>query len=322
MNYPDIYFEPFWGRLNAQLEENGRYDQFVFKNDKGSVYYHFICRPVEYLVDGIQYFDTITPYGFNGPIILECEADQRQALVQDFNAAFDEYCLDNRLIAEYIRFSPWLKNHEDFKSIYTLKDNNQTYGVDLTCSDFFMDEFQHRGRKSVRKARKSGVTVQFDFEKKSVKDFMRLYNMMAEKNQIDDTYRFSEDYINQTLDYCQQNAFFANAYYDGKMITSELNLQSDRFIHGHLLGNDYEYSSLCSNHLLIYELCQWGVEHGKEALHIGGASKDSLIQYKLQYTNKAIYDFYIGKKIRNQAVYDQLIKISGKNNPDYFPSYR
>ena len=30
MEYPDIYFEPFWGELNAALINGGTYDQFVF----------------------------------------------------------------------------------------------------------------------------------------------------------------------------------------------------------------------------------------------------------------------------------------------------
>ena len=286
MELPDIYFEPVWGELNAQLEENGRYDQFVFKNEKGNVYYHFICRPVEYLVDGIQYFDTITPYGFNGPIILECEADQRQALAQDFNAAFDEYCQDNRLIAEYIRFSPWLRNHEDFNSIYTLRDNNQTFGIDLKCHDFFTEEFCSKCRNNVRKAQKSHVEIEFDFSGKSLDDFVRLYSFMAERNQISDTYRFSREYIARTLDYCKENAFFVNAYFEGNIISSELILQSKHYLHGHLLGNDYTYNGLCSDSLITYELCRWGKENGKEMVHIGGAATESLKKYKMKYTRK------------------------------------
>ena len=145
---------------------------------------------------------------------------------------------------------------------------------------------------------------------------------MADKNQIDETYRFSEDFIRRTVEVCKDNAFFVNAYYEGKIISSQLNIQSDHFIHGHLLGNDYQYNGLSSNSLILYEICKWGVEKGKEALHIGGAFTESLRNYKMQYTKRAIYDFYIGTKVRNQQVYDQLIRIKGRENSNYFPAYR
>ena len=98
------------------------------------------------------------PTVLNGPIIIDCKEGEAKNLVASFDAAFSQYCTDHHIIAEYIRFSPWLKNHEDFSSIYDLRYNNETFGVDLIHGDFFTEEFASKCRRAVRKAQKSGVS--------------------------------------------------------------------------------------------------------------------------------------------------------------------
>ena len=60
--------------------------------------------PVDVLVDDMRYFDIITPYGFNGPVIIDCKEGEAKNLVADFDTAFSQYCTDHHIIAEYIRF--------------------------------------------------------------------------------------------------------------------------------------------------------------------------------------------------------------------------
>lgn len=321
MTYPDIYFEPFWGKLNAALEKNGRYGEFVYEDENGSALYHYILRPVEIPLDGEQYYDTITPYGFNGPVILECREGAREQLAAAFEKALDAHCREQHIVAEYVRFCPWLYNDRDFGRFYTLRDNGKTFGIDLT-GDFFHEELNSNRRNKIRKAIRSGVTAEFDFEGKSVPEFLRLYGLMAERNQIDQSYRFSEAFIRQTLAACGENAFFINGRYEGKLIDSGLFLTSEQYIHAHLLGNDAAYFGLNADQILIYEACRWGKEHGKKTLHLGGAHTESLIRYKYEFTRKCVYDFRIGTKIRNPEVYERLVRAKGEANPDFFPAYR
>lgn len=321
MTFPDIYFEPFWGKLNAALEKGGRYGEFVYEDENGSVLYHYILRPVEFLLDGEQYYDTITPYGFSGPVILECREGAREELAGAFEKAFDAHCRERRIVAEYVRFCPWLFNDRDFGRFYTLRDNGKTFGIDLT-GDFLHEEFARDRCRNIQKAVRKGVTVEFDFEGTSVPEFLRLYRLMAERNQIDASYRFSEGFIRGTMEYCGKNAFFVNGRYEGRLISSSLYLMSAQYLHAHLLGNDSAYFGLNADQILISEACRWGKEHGKKVLHLGGAHTAGLIRYKSEFTKKCVYDFRIGTKIRNPEIYERLVRAKGEANPSYFPAYR
>jgi len=321
MVYPDIYFEKSWGELNSVLIKDGMYRSYTFENEKGCVYYHFIMRPAQPCIDGVQYYDIITPYGFNGPIVIDCEPGKREALVQDFDRDFDRYCREQSIVAEYIRFNPWLYNHKDFGAVYTLKYNDQTYAIDLSHGDFFKDEYSHSARNQTKKAQNSGLKIEFDFEGKTIEPFLSLYRQTIQKNNIGEAYHFSNDFLCRAFELCGASLFFANAYFEGKIVSSQLYLQHDRYLHGHLEGNDYAFKHLYANNLIFYETCKWGIEHGKEYVHLGGAHHESLKAFKKQFTRKSIFDFYIGTKIRNQSIYDQLVRINGYN-PDFFPAYR
>ena len=64
----DVYFKPEYGKL-CQLVDNGSCETFVLETEFGTVSNMFIKRPAPYLVDGVQYFDIVTPYGYGGPVI-------------------------------------------------------------------------------------------------------------------------------------------------------------------------------------------------------------------------------------------------------------
>ena len=319
MRIPDIYFTSFWGELNCQLE-NGVYEKFEYENGKGKGFYHFIKKPVPIKINDIQYYDTITPYGFNGPIIIECQED-RKKFIEEFNTEFNKFCVEHRIVAEYVRFNPWLKNHEDFKEIYNLRYNNYTLGVDLT-GDFFYDQFTSKCRNQVRKAIKSNVNIEYDFKGGSIGEFYRLYNLMVEKNKVGENYRFSKDYFINTFEKCKDKVFILNAIYENKVISSAMFLQYEDFIHYHFSGNDAEFGSLCANNLLLFTAATWGKENGKKTLHLGGAFSESLFRFKQSFTKNGIFDYYVGTKIRNKEVYDELVNQKKDINLNFFPAYR
>lgn len=182
-NLPDIYFLPEWGEI-YQEHDKGKINTFEYKNELGHIYYQFIIRNDPNILESINYYDIVTTYGFNGPIILECEFKNKVNLINDYDKAFNQYCLDNNIVTEFVRFSPWLKNHIDFERIYTNKYNNYTIFIDLAVNDFFIDEFHSRVRTKIRKSIKNGVKIEFDFIGETVNEFYRLYQMMAKKTKL------------------------------------------------------------------------------------------------------------------------------------------
>lgn len=324
-NYPDIYFLPEWGEV-YQEHDGGQIARFIFQNNKGKVYYQFLKREIPGELDPGEYCDIVTPYGFSGPVILECDKGEEKRLVMDYDREFQMYCNEHKIVSEYIRFSPWIKNYEDFKEIYDLKYNNYTLFTDLTADDIFMDQFSSKIRNLIRKAIKNGVTIEFDNSGASVGRFIELYDRTAEKNDFSDYYRFRRKFLKKTFLKLMDLQFLVNAQYEGRTISSAIFLNYNNIIHYHLAANDPGYYSMNGNSLILHEVAKWGKSEGKETLHLGGAFSESLFAFKKQFTKSKPFDYFVGKKIRDQKKYNDLI-IQNQNqekqlNLDYFPLYR
>ena len=325
MNLPDIYFLPEWGTINQELVR-GEACVFDFKHKLGHVYYSFLKREIPDLLGYGKFYDIVTPYGFSGPIILETNKANRELLISAYDDAFRDYCFQENIISEYVKFSPWLLNHLDFEKIYLLKYNNYTLYVDLQVKDFFMEEFCSKIRTKIRKAEKLGVRLEYDYTGSSLNEFYRLYQYTAEKNDVSEYYQFSIDYLTRMFNSLNNRQFIINARFGNEYISSAIFMEYGDYLHFHLVANDYRHYSKNGNSLIMYEAAKWGQKHNKKQLHIGSASTKELFAFKQQFTKKGILDFYSGEKIRNEEIYNKLVDMKLKKgeikNSSYFPLYR
>ncbi|MCK5136193.1 MAG: GNAT family N-acetyltransferase [Bacteroidales bacterium] len=325
MNLPDIYFLPEWGKAN-QMIDKGEVCIFEYKNYLGHVYYQFIKRQVPDDLGHVTYYDIITPYGFSGPIVLAYANSNKKVLITKFDKAFNEYCLHEHIIAEYVRFSPWLRNHLDFRTIYTLKYNKYTLYTDLTVRDFFMEEYCSKIRTKIRKAEKIGVQLEYDFSGSSLREFHRLYQSTFEKNAMSEYYLFNLDFLIRTFKSLDNRQFLINALFEDEYISSGIFMEFGDYLHFHLVANNYQHYPKNANSLIMNEAAKWGQKNGKKQLHIGGAFTNELFAYKKQFTRNGKCDFHIGQKIRDEEIYNKLVDLRIKRgetiNSNYFPLYR
>ncbi len=83
----DIYFDKNYGKLYEKIE-NGQCGVYRYRSKLGAIDNMFIKREIPLLLENEgKYFDIITPYGYGGPIILECYGD-KEALVKDYIKKF------------------------------------------------------------------------------------------------------------------------------------------------------------------------------------------------------------------------------------------
>lgn len=323
---PDIYFLPEWGEYYEKKEHQGKLKIFEVHHELGHVYYQFIVRPIPIETGGKTYFDTITPYGFSGPVITGCEAGKRAELAAVFNEQFQEFCEDQSIVTEYIRFNPWLENFRDFQDHYSARHQGNTIFIDLTVDDFFSDEFSPKARTQVRRAQKNNVEIEFDFTGSTAHEFYRLYEGMAQKHAFTDYYRFSVEFLKKSFENLEGKQFFINAKHEGKYISSSYMLYHGDYLHYHLTANDPDFFHLAGNSLIVYEACRWGVENGIREVHLGGGSIEPIYQFKKRFTKTEPLELLMGKRIRIQEAYDELVALKTKNggikNSEFFPLYR
>ena len=67
----------------------------------------FIKREIPMSMNGQTYYDLITPYGYGGPFILECENGKENgaSCFGVFYERFSQYCRDNYVVSEFAQFS-------------------------------------------------------------------------------------------------------------------------------------------------------------------------------------------------------------------------
>jgi serine/alanine adding enzyme len=316
-----IYADERWGVLQ-QEKEKGKAETYVFKQQDSRIVYPFIKREAG-IVNGVQYFDLVTPRGQCGPWLENCDISNHAALVNEFNEEFKRYCIQENIIAEYVRFSPWIDHSRAFANIYDMKFYGYVYCNDLTC-DFFKDEYSSMKRRNIRKAEKNGIDIVFDANCSTIEDFLRIYAFTEAKYAVSEYFILDRPFIERYCEIFKSGIIFAHAVYKGEIISSVMLLMGEDIAHYHFGASNPEYASLQGNSLLLYKAALYAAEKGKKLFDLGGAKAGSALEgFKLEFVHRAKkYPYYLGTIIRSKDIYDALVKEAGGPRQGYFPAYR
>lgn len=323
----DIYFTKRYGQLCEQIE-GGRCESFDFESRNGKIHHMFIKRPIHQVIDGVQYYDLITPYGYGGPLMNSSCKERKINLCIEFKDRFMKYCNNNHIVSEFVRFHPVFNNALDFANIYSPDCIRKTLGTNLGAyEDPVQSEFSKGCRKSIRQALRKGISFRVTEKPDNIDGFMDIYYSSMKRDNAAEFYYFDKTYFVNMLLLLKNNLLFVEAIYEEKAIAAGLYFISDGMIHIHLSGTLSEYLYLSPAYILRYATTLWGKEHGYKMIHHGGGTSNaidnSLYLFKKQFAKNTEFDFYVGKKIWNQNAYDKLCELVGyKSNDDFFPAYR
>lgn len=323
-SYTDICFHPRYAEL-YEKKEDGKIETFSFKNENGSVEHTYLKRKIPYLIDEEQYFDITTAYGYGGPIVRE--AVNLKELLNNYFAAFDQYCKNNRIISEFIRFHLF-ENNEVRENYYgKVALIGPHIARDLKKP---LDANIHKSvRTSVRKAIKKGITFTTDTTEQGLTDFLTVYNSTMNRHEAEEFYYFDKDFFGKLQNELDGHYVYTKAVLDGKTISSYLILYGKTYAFGFLGGTLEEYFDYEPATFLEYQTIKWLKEKGKDYYIIGGGYKgeDGLYRYKRKFDKEGVHPFYVGKKIHNPEVYDSLVEMRSiekgfDKDALFFPLYR
>lgn len=323
----DIYFEPNYGKLYENVE-NGKCEVYKFDSELGSIQHMFIKRKIPIDVEGETYYDIITPYGYGGPVVLNHMEKKRHLLVEEFISEFQDYCLTNNIVSEFIRFHPVIGNAYDFNEFYDVSYIRNTVGTDLIkYDDPFQSEFSKSCRKRIRKALRAGVSFKITEKPKNIGKFKEIYYSTMNRNNAASYYYFDDNYFDLCLEYFKDNLLLVEAIYEEQTIAMGFYFIYKDYIHIHLSGTLTEFLKLSPAYILRYAVTQWGKENGYKLIHHGGGRTndpdDTLYQFKKRFGTNTDFEFHVGKKIWDVEVYNELCRIKNiDRNTDYFPAYR
>ena len=265
-----------------------------------------------------QYFDFATPYGYGGWIV---EGGDTEGL---FNA-YNSWLKENAIISEFVRFHPMLQNQMKCTGFYDVIQLGEVVHMELNSPEEIWSNIISKNRNMIRKAIKNGVVIYNGRFPEIYERFQTIYNATMDKDSADEYYYFEKEFYKSVLEDLPYNAQVFWGEKDGQIIVASIMLAVNGRINYHLSGSVRKFSSLAPTNLLLYNAALWGCANGYKTLYLGGgvgSGEDGLFKFKRAFYRGDLNHFYIGKKIYNHDMYDELVKKRGRISDRFFPLYR
>lgn len=301
----DVYFTPEYYSLYENYGD-GKSLCFVFEEGGELAIYPFLMNPITplgYELDK-EYYDIQGAYGYNGLIA----STENKEFISSFWEAFDTWCQENDVVAEFTRFHPLINNQEMASSKMKTFYSRHTVALDLTDDDIWMHQISSKNRNMIRKAEKEGVTI---VESDDYETFRKLYDGTMTDLHAESFYFFPQSYYDEYKQTFKDKSLLCFAILDGKIIAGSMFMFSDDYAHYHLSARDREYSRYAANNLILWYGIQKAKERGCKWLHFGGGTTgddgDSLLKFKKEFS-KTLCEFWIGKRVHNQEIYNQIVE--------------
>lgn len=292
--------------------ENGddRAVNVVFKRDV-SKDCHFVGR-----LNQDTYFDLITPYGYGGFL----------GEISDYgslNSAYSQYCMDNKYVCEFVRFELFSDYYRHYSGEIETRTHNVVRNLESSIDEIWMN-FKQKVRKNVKRANAYGLEIIIDEPGVYMDDFLSIYYGTMERSDAEDQFYFKKSFFEKLMS--MDNAVMFHVRFEEKVISTELVIYGAENCYSYLGGTDSEYFYTRANDFLKFEIIKWAKEKGMKNFVLGGGygSDDGIFQYKMNLAPHGIKDFYIGRKIFDESVYDMLCGMRANEllNESYFPKYR
>ncbi len=321
----DIYFMPEYYELHQHYGDGTPFC-FVFEQDNNLAVYPFLKNKVNQDLlkpDADEYFDIQGVYGYNG--VLSSSYDKN--FIHNFHKTFATFCKSENIIAEFTRFHPLINNYAFSENhLQVIKDRKTVYlNSTKSIDEIWKEEFSSKNRNMIRKAEKSGLKFRLSDEIKDYLFFREMYIGTMKAVGAKSYYFFDEDYFLNFKKLLDNKQSLLLAELDGKIIAGLLLMVNGKYAHYHLSARHKEYAKFAANNFLLEKAIQIAKEKGAEKFHFGGGNtsdeNDPLFKFKANFS-KSRADFYIGKKIHNRKIYEQVCNAWEQKYPDLKNKYK
>ena len=291
----------------------------AWRSEGASVLYPFLFRDLRvepFLVDAA---DTITPYGYGGAFFWGAE---RESVAARFWDAFDEWAAQRPVVSELVRFALFDDELLPYPGEREQRLVNVVRDLAPSADELWMD-FEHKVRKNVKKARRAGVEIEFDQSGARLEDFLRLYAHTLERREAAGRYDFPREFFERIHERLAGQFVYVHALHEGRVVSSELVLLSERNAYSFLGGTDSDAFDLRPNDLLKHETILWAKEAGKSRFVLGGGYRpdDGIFRYKRSFAPNGLVPFYVGRRVLQRELYAKL-SANVDSSGDFFPAYR
>lgn len=271
-------------------------------------------------------FDMDPFIGYAGPVL---SAGATPEFREQALHAYRQWCREQRIVAEIIRFSPILRNDQAFTDSAQL---GVFQAKELVVSECHTDEaaqlaaFTTKCRSSVKRGMRDCTAAVLD---KAVywEAFVAFYCASLDRIGADRRWYYSAGFFNRAR---QSDDFQVyGVLYEGQLASAALVIE-------HPLANYYfmaassEVSVQGANEYLIFSICQQVAARGTRHLILGGGNTihddDPLLRFKRKFAHQ-LAPLMLGKLVHAPQEFEQLVAAAVARRPElaeirYFLKYR
>jgi len=329
LDSPSPYHAPeYLTRLAGNFEhESEQAKAFVVEDGDELVYYPFLERSLRSLpfaettdLPLDEYSDIVSSWYYGGPI---ASTGANSALKDEFLDAFEAFCRETGIVAEFIRFDPNVENHAQFKDLEPTH-NRQTIPVDLNQSpEDIWDGYEGRNQRAIKQALDTDIVIEPSHEPADWAAFHEIYTNAMEARDAAEHYRFPLMFFESLLEQPALATILIARYHDD-VIGGFIVLHDDRIGHHYLSASNPDYWDKRVNNLLYHEVVMHMQKTGREVFDFQGG-RPGVFKFKKGFSPDR-GAFYIGKRTHLPEVYEQLVVDASSHGIDtasgYFPAYR
>jgi hypothetical protein len=305
-----LYKNKDYAAIVSAFENGGTSEIFEVKNENDRAFYSFIKRDISAEIFGVehgQYFDIITPFDYGG---IYCSSP---AILPIFFEKFSAWCKENSIVSEFIRFDPCeVFDIKTISSYIEIKKINELIYIDLTI-DFW--QCYSKGRKSdIARVKKEAC----DIYETTIESFYPLYLDSMIRNKAHDYFYFYKDALQNLV-----NEKFARVFaiaINERLMSSIIILDDNDRSYYFLGASQTDMINTDANTVLLHEVALRLKSEGRQKFFLGGG-REGVYNFKQRFSKKTL-PYYIGCKIHNKEVYDDLVRLAGRDENNFFPKYR
>lgn len=313
---PKTFLHPNYVRAAATLEEDGHAELAVWVTDDTLIAHPYVRRKIP---SAPSHTDIISAFEFGGFWISRFEERETEKAVDNFLCAFDNYCRDQSIISEFVRFHPFLKRPSCLAEIYSVRKHadNIILRLNRPYAEIFAS-YHNSKQKQVRQGRRQGLQISPSGD---LETFVSVYHENLDRLEAAEFYYFPISFFNEIKEFTDLRMVYDA---DQDLCAAHCYLRDGDILHAFLCHarapklslrpNDYAYDEV-----IAQSLENFGV------FHFGGGAP-SLAAYKRQFSSQSI-PYFTGTRIFLPELYEDFTRARNAENRQthvsgYFPAYR
>lgn len=302
----------------AALERDGEAELAIWQDGEMLIAHPYIRRVIPQAMD---FYDLRSAFEFGG-FWHEAEKSPPSAqALEKFDRAFEQYCSDNHIVCEFIRFHPYLPYVSETESSYELSKQAENITIALSQTyDQIFAEYRTSKQKQIRQGQRKGLRISTSNDYDT---FVKMYHENLDRLDADQFYYFPTSFFKAVCEFLEIKLIHDA---DGELCAAHCYLRDGDIFHAFLCHARQEKLNLRPNDYAYDAVISDLVDSPYRHFHFGGGAP-SLSAYKMQFSPKTI-PYVTGRKIFMPDVYRTLTnthdtQISRANDTTgYFPAYR